>query len=128
VFHAADFDIQKAEKLLASSVPEGNKAGHNSGTTIFVELLDLASRKCYWNGRPLVLPKMEAGKARTSIGAMVHMIMHTAHRLAVDISQQRSYMRKSVMFISLEMYTYDPRFLVFEYLSTFLLRARQVCE
>jgi hypothetical protein len=52
---------------------------------------------------------------------MIHVIMHTAHRLAHDIAQKRCYMNSA--FFGFE---YDPRFLVFEFLSTFLLRERQV--
>jgi hypothetical protein len=90
--------------------------------------LDLAKRKCYWDGKKLILPNtrsLEAGKERhePDLGVMVHVLEHTAQSLATNLAASRCYIRYSE---EQKAYLYDPRFLIFEFVTTFLLHRRQV--
>ena len=161
----SDFDLAKAKTVI-----------ENHGK----ELINLASRKCFLNGK--ALPHLQSsldedampapmslkstisrtksklieerrGLDRAALKSMAHMLKYAADALAKELFCQRQYMstsfwrrvqekrrsekmrhrkeakvKEKVLDLSEEEKTwYDPRFLVFEYSSGFVLRRRQ-CE
>ena len=58
-----------------------------------------------------------------SSSALLHVLRHSAQRLAGQITAKRQFMFSGPQAASFQ---YDPRFLVFEFVSTFILRRRQI--
>eukprot|EP00466_Bigelowiella_natans_P015194 jgi/Bigna1/85176/estExt_fgenesh1_pg.C_20373 len=61
-------------------------------------------------------------KSSTSLGAMVHIMEHTAKDVAGLLTASRGYTTQ----MSLTTGTFDPRFLAFEFMAGFMMRPRQV--
>ena len=61
--------------------------------------------------------------------AMIHVLEHTADSVASGLVTRRYYMNRAAAdapMTTASKFSYDPRFLVFEYLIGFVLRERQV--
>jgi hypothetical protein len=85
-------------------------------------ILDSAVRKCFYKGRYLRDPEdfnRTQVLSRSSIGAMAHLLEHTAQGLVTALTAKRGYTNGNDN-------TLDPRFLVFEYTVGFMVRGRQV--
>ncbi len=96
-------------------------------------LLNMAARACYHNGvRMPALHATAASRASTSDAtstAMIHVLEHTADDVAGNLVTRRYFMNPTPAGAPAAVdttFTYDPRFLVFEYLIGFVLRKRQV--
>ncbi len=102
-------------------------------------LLSMAARGCYHNGAKL--PSLDTRAFEGSAGgksgggseatstAMIHVLEHTADDVAGNLVTRRYFMTPKAGSDSQSVttqFTYDPRFLVFEYLIGFVLRKRQV--
>ena len=110
-FHLSAFDRAAALATLTAS------------PTAAGELFDAAFRRVHYEGTPLLKPSPPAALSRSisaslsnagQLGAMVHVLQHSAQDLAAQLGAHRQYVRDGGV--------YDPRFLVFEYMSGFLLR------
>lgn len=115
LYHHSNFDESVCHQLI--------KAELNP-----VALLNLADRGCYWDGKKLILPNtrsIDTGEQDTmnKLGIMVHVLEHTAQSLATHLCASRCYMHYKK---EADAYVFDPRFLVFEFVTTFLLHKRQV--
>ena len=119
VFHMCEFDVAESVDLL-----EKVKAK---------VLLDLARRRCCYEGLELRLLGGE-GQTETNLlkgggrdhisklSATIHLLQHTGESVAGLVSSQRYYVDVS----GSGECQFDPRFLVFEFVSSFLLRKRQI--
>jgi len=110
--------------------PETAFSALSASPKVAGEMLDAARRVVWYKGSPLAREKTPSRELHRSASAtttagelngMIHVLEHAAHEVAGNLSAARCYVDTS----SLEA-SYDPRFLVFEYLSGFLLRKRQV--
>jgi thiol-disulfide isomerase/thioredoxin len=116
-FHLCNFDGDATWKLM-----QANDTSH---------ILGLARRQCHFKGLRLIIPTPESQLVRTStatktsaaqgLEAMVHLLEHSSQKVASDLSAARHYMGT----VDAGAVEYDPRFLVFEYMSGFMLRRRQ---
>jgi hypothetical protein len=90
------------------------------------ELLDLQSRRCCYNAFVLIdTPSFEAiSRAHSSdfSSSILRLVEHSEENVASIISSRRHYFTKGED----NSYSFDPRFLIFEFVSSFLLHKRQV--
>ena len=135
VFHYCDFDVELSKELLLQ--------------TDQTFLLILAKKYCYYKGKELILPptvNMTDSKdsifdlaksvevdlthsaeisSESKLSATVHLIQHTAEQLASNLTAHRSYVAREEGNEN-SVCNFDPRFLVFEFVSNFLLKERQI--
>ena len=112
VLHHTDFDFTKAATLLQD-------------TSLITELTQISKRQCYYEGKklfPVTAVANSSGKSQVTLVAMCHILQHSAKSLADELGARRYFMKKQED----GQYSLDPRFLVFEFLSGFLLRSRQI--
>jgi hypothetical protein len=136
-FHASEQDTQECLRLLKEQNQgpqedqgkerEGKATTQSDDLTLSStqKLLDLAKRKTYWRGQKLHLPSWNPTLLHLDeLTAMIRGLKHTTERLAADLSSERHFFIGSEG--EIETFQYDPRFLVFEFNSNFMLRKRQV--
>ena len=133
-FHLVKFDVSAFGEF------------KNRGLEQFLRLAHLADKQCYYRGGKLYKPRsalvyLNGPSVTTSDGAapaprpltlrassvwenkdgalsgLIHMLKHSASGLAEEIVARRHYVKPER--------TLDPRFLVFEFITGFLLRKRQ---
>ena len=108
----------------------------------FLELIDCAKRRCYWKRQPLPLPRThrqgENIEVSTQLATQVpsaqakaNILVRQADALAGELSCRRHYIMEvqdgaAAAAAGGPQWQLDPRFLVFEYLLTFVLREAQV--
>ena len=134
VFHYTNFNLTLSEQIMSSDIAPS--------------LVDLAKRSCFYKGKPLVLPNvknesydpfinitnsieldlsssLEEMSSVSKVSATLHLLQHTAEQLAANIYAKRNYviMKKDG---ENNICVFDPRFLVFEFVSNFLLKERQI--
>ena len=118
------------------------------------QLLDLSARRCYFRGKELVpLPHPPSPSSaslvppttpstNSKLSATLHLLQHTSEQVAAQTAASRHYFELQNSFLvpksensSLKRSPdnlvqtscrFDPRFLVFEFVSSFLLRKRQI--
>jgi hypothetical protein len=136
VFDFVDFDAQAAEALVKSS-PE-----------LISTMLSLARRRCFYKGRPLHFPVPttdavppgdvlkkpvimrqstvarieDGGQELKLLASRVHKLRHQAQAVATVLTAKRRYCNE----LESGGHKYDPRFLMVEFVSGFMLRRRQV--
>jgi len=109
VYHMTNFDRKETEAILRDAQARNH-------------ILDSAVRKCFYKGRYLRDPEdfnRTQVLSRSSIGAMAHLLEHTAQGLVTALTAKRGYTNGNDN-------TLDPRFLVFEYTVGFMVRGRQI--
>lgn len=121
--HMVDFNEDLAAAALVDPTP-------------VIALLDAAARGCFHNGTQLPDLRRSPGASPTTHGAagaptsasLIHVLQHTADAVAGALIARRAYMTRveSATAGAVGVFEFDPRFLVFEYLLGFVLRARQV--
>jgi hypothetical protein len=120
VFEYAEFDAELATQLV-------NDDPHIAST-----LLDLAKRKCFYSGKRLRLPVAAASSAVLGadsddsnfghLAAQIHKLRHQAEAVTTVLTAERSYCTTT----DDGSLSFDPHFLVFEFVCGFMLRRRQV--
>ena len=126
-FHLCEFDVNKTVEMVKRTE---------------VDLLGLAKRGCCYGGRELTVldeamldpaaltcadNEETSEEVAAKLSATLYLLQHTAQRVASQIYAKRAYMEIQEGSQSGEMSSvFDPRFLVFEFVSSFLLRKRQV--
>ena len=112
VLHHTDFDQSRSEAVM-KDVDE------------FDEMVRVSQQGCLYKGTKLFdvsLVHCPAKRPGISLDAMCHILDHSCKDLAKEIGAERVYVDQE----SDQSFLLDPRFLVFEFLSGFLLRDRQV--
>jgi hypothetical protein len=124
--HMVDFDEAAAAAALVDPTP-------------VIAILDAAARGCFHTGTQL--PDLRRGASATAAhgaagaptsASLIHVLQHTADAVAGALIARRAYMTRVQSAGAAAgssgdgVFEFDPRFLVFEYLLGFVLRARQV--
>jgi hypothetical protein len=139
VFDYVNFDIQAAETLVKDD------------PSLVSTMLSLARRRCFYKGRALHSPAPSAHTAQVAaadpsspappmmrkstvmriddgaeelklLASRVHKLRHQAQAVVSVLTAKRGYCD----YAGSDGYTYDPRFLIVEFVSGFMLRKRQV--
>ena len=132
---AAHAGLRDAYLLLTASEWDEDKAvALARGAAVVATLRDLARRRCFYQSRALpqvsaLAPDAALSDAMTQqdARAVIHVLHHSANAVASSLQTQRHYFdRVGDSSADNPAFSYDPRFLVFEYLLGFVLRKAQV--
>ena len=101
-------------------------------TEQLLRCLSLSDRRCFRDSQPLpLIPHQQqpstatSATSTTALPSMIRLVDQTAATLAAKLSERRHYMRHLHNTTDFAV-RFDPRYLVFEYITSYILRKRQV--